>query len=228
MKIVLTPDWFLGSDVLIEFFSFAVLLSFFILSYRNYKLSKNKNTLYLGIGFLLIALAELATILTKVILFYDTSFTQNIGLMAVTYHVVKSVDIFYYTGFFFHKLLTLVGFYVIYRIPLKTKLSGDVLLSVCFILIAALFSTAFYYIFHITAFLLLLLIISSYNRIYKKNKSNNTELLIIAFGLLAFSQFIFILSSVGVLYVAGQIIQLISYIILLFLIIRIIKSKKIK
>ncbi len=125
MKIVFTPDWFLGTDVLIEIFSFIILFVFFYLSVKAYKLSRNKNSLYLGVGFLLIALAELATIFTKVVLYYDTTFTQHIGQVIVTYNVVKSVDIFYYIGFFFHKLLTLLGFYVIYRLPLKKKFSGD-------------------------------------------------------------------------------------------------------
>ena len=128
MKIVFTPDWFLGSDVLIEIFSFIILSLFFYLSVRNYRLSKNKNSLYLGIGFLLISLAELARIFTKLVLYYDTTFIQTIGQLVITYQVVKSVDIFYYLGFFFHKFLTLMGLYVLYRLPLKKKSLSDVFL----------------------------------------------------------------------------------------------------
>lgn len=225
MKIVFTPEWFLGSDVLIEIFSFLVLIAFFILAYRNYKLSKNRSTKYLGLGFLAIALAELATVFTKVILYYDTTLTQNIGQMVVTSRVVQSVDIFYYVGFFFHKLLTLGGLYAIYRIPLKRKLERDSLLAICFIIISALFSSAFYYLFHLTAFILLLLIINNYWQIYIKNKSENTKILIAAFSLLALSQLIFILSKLNVCYVTAQILQLVSYLILLFLIIRITRGK---
>ena len=108
MKIVFTPDWFLGGDVLVEGFSFLILLIFFILSIRNYRLSKNKKDLYLGLGFFLIAIAEIATILTKVVLYYDFNITQQVGQMIVTQQVVKSIDIFYYIGFFFHKFLTLL------------------------------------------------------------------------------------------------------------------------
>src|SRR3989344_621789 len=105
MKIVFTPDWFLSSDVVIETFSFFTLILFFILSYRYYKISRNRKTLYLGVGFLLIAVAELATIFTKLVLFYDTTFTQQIGQAIITYNIAKSVDVFYEVGFFFHKLL---------------------------------------------------------------------------------------------------------------------------
>ena len=225
MKIVFTPDWFLGSDVLIETFSFLVLLAFFILAYKNYKLSKNRSTKYLGLGFLAIAIAELATVLTKFVLYYDTTFTQNIGQIAVTSHLVQSVDIFYYIGFFFHKLLTLGGLYIIYRIPLKRKLERDSLLALCFIIISAAFSSSIYYLFHLAALILLLLIINNYYEVYKKNKSDNTAILITAFSLLALSQLIFILSQIGTLYVIAQLAQLVSYLILLVLIMRITREK---
>ena len=226
MKIVLTPDWFLGIDVFIEIFSFIILSLFFYYSIKSYKLSRNRNSLLLGGAFLLIALAELATIFTKLVLYYDASFTQSIGQAVVTYNVVQSVDIFYYIGFFFHKLLTLVGLYVIYRLPLKRRLSGDIILVLAFLVISALFSQGFYYLFHVSALLLLILIINNYYGIYKENKSNNTKMLIIAFSMLALSQVLFIISKIGVLYAAAQIIQLVSYLTLLILIIRIVKHGK--
>jgi hypothetical protein len=223
MKIVFTPNWFLGPDVLIETFSFAVLILFFVLCIKNYKLSKNKNSFYLGIGFFIIAFAEIFTILTKLILYYDTNFTQQIGHLIVTYNVVKSVDIFYYIGFFLHKFFTLSGLYIIYKIPSKKGTKGDFLLGIGFIIISAIFGNLFYYVFHLTVLLILGLIISNYMEIYQENKSENTKILITAFSLLALSQLIFILSPLSILYVIGQIIQLVSYIILLVLIIRITK-----
>ena len=226
MKIVFTPDWFLGTDVLIEVFSFIILSLFFYYSIKAYKLSKNKNSLFLGGAFLLIALAELATIFTKLILYYDASFTQSIGQAVVTYKVVQSVDVFYYIGFFFHKLLTLIGLYAIYRIPLKRRLSGDIILVLAFLIIAALFSQGFYYLFHVTALLLLILVINNYCKIYEENRSNNTKMLIVAFSMLALSQVLFIISKIGVLYAAAQVIQLVSYLTLLILIIRIVKHGK--
>lgn len=225
MKIVFTPDWFLGGDVLIEVFSFLILLAFLILAYRNYKLSKNRSTKYLGLGFLAIAIAELATVFTKFVLYYDTTFTQEIGQMIITSRVVQSVDLFYYIGFFFHKLLTLGGLYAIYRIPLKRKLERDSLLAVCFIIISAAFSSAIYYLFHLTALILLILIINNYYKVYKENKSKNTCILLSSFSLLALSQLIFILSNLDICYVLAQILQLVSYLMLLFLIIRITRGK---
>ena len=126
---ILIPSWFKGSEIFIDFFSFIVLSIFFILSLKYYKLCKKKNFLYLGIGFLLIAVAQLASIFTKFVLYYDTSFTQNIGQMVITYRVVKSVDIFYYAGFFFQKLLTLLGFYLFYNFICFSQHNLNIFLS---------------------------------------------------------------------------------------------------
>lgn len=227
VRFVLTPDWFLGSDVLIEAFSFIVLLIFFILCMRNYSLNKNnKKILFLGIGFALIALAQLAMVVTKIPLYFDTSVTSSIGKAIITNNVVSSVDIFYKAGFFFHRLLTLVGLYVIYRLPAKRKSPGDFLLALYFIIISAVFSSELNSLFHATALILLVLITNNYYTIYKKNKFSNTRLLVSAFGLLAISQLLFMLSKLEFIYVTANIIELISYTIVLILIMRILKHGK--
>ena len=226
VKIVLTPDWFIGKDIMIDLFSFLVLVIFAILAYRYYKLSKNRNVLYLGSGFGLIAIAQLATILTKLVLYYDIGPTQQIGEAIITSQIVSSVDFFYYAGFFFHRLFTLLGLYILYRLPREKKSIGDYGLMLYFIFISAFLGDEFFYIFHLTALFLLILIVENYVKIYKENKFFNTKILIVAFSILAFSQLIFVLSQIDVLFVLGNIVELISYTIFLGLIIRIWKHGK--
>jgi len=229
MRFVFTPDWFLNADVLIDPLSFIVLFVFFILCLRTYKLNKKKNFLYLSAGFFLIAIAQLAVILTKLILYYDTALTQAVGQVILSYNIVSSVDIFYFIGFFMHRLLTLSGLYMIYRLPVIKKTSKELFLALFlalyFIVISALFSSKIYHFFYITSLVLLFLIIKNYYFVYKKNNSINTKMLILAFSVLALSQAIFIFSNAGIFYVAARIIEVASYLILLFLIIRILKHK---
>jgi hypothetical protein len=226
MKIVLTPDWFLGFDVLIELFSFIVLVMFLVLSLKNYRMNKNKkNFLYIGIGFGLIALAQLATILTKTVLYYDFNLIQQVGQAIVTSNFVSSVDIFYYIGFFFYRFLTLVGFYIIYRLHNKRTYLGESLLFGYFILISALLSTEIYYLFHLTCIGILLLIVRNYYGIYKENHFLNTKILLIAFSILSLSQILFIFPN-GTLQATANIVELISYTIFLFLAIKIGKNGK--
>lgn len=226
VKIVFTPDWFLGKDVLIDFFSFIVLFIFFVLAVRTYNLNKNRRFLYLGWGFGLIGLAQLAAVITKLVLYYDIGPSQAIGQAIVSSQIFNSVDFFYYAGFFFQRFLTLCGLYIIYRLPREKKSIGDYLLVVYFILISAIIGSEFYYVFHLTSLFLLTMIVSNYYEIYKKNNFTNTKILIGAFSLLAVSQMIFILSKIDILFVLASILELISYVVLLFLVIKILKYGK--
>ena len=226
MRLVFTPDWFLNQDIIIEIFSFTILTSFFYLCIRSYKLGKNKNFLFLGGSFFLIALAELATIFAKVGLYYDTSLIQNIGQVIITYNFVESIDIFYYIGFFIHKLFTLIGFYILYRVLREGRIGSDILLVLYFIIISITFNNLSYYLFHGTALIILSFLIFNYCLVYKKHKSSNTLLLIFAFLGLALSQIILIFAKIGILYATAQLLQLVSYISLVVLIIRILKHGK--
>lgn len=222
MKIVLVPNWFLNENFLINLFSFIVLLVFVIIAYKSYKISKNKKILYLGVGFGLVALAQLSTILTKFVLYYGTSVTKKIGEFIITYQVVRSVDIFYETGFFLYRLLTLIGLYIIYKLPIKKEYLEDFFLTLFFITVISLLSKNMSYLFYFTSLILLVLITKNYYHVYKKNKSQNTLLLVSALLVLAFSNILFaIFCSNPALHVTANIIESVSYIILLFLIIRI-------
>lgn len=226
MRIVLTPDWFIGKDMLIECFSFLVLVIFSILAIRNYKISKNRKSLYLGVGFGFIALAQLASLFTKFFLYYDLVPTHSIGQALITSNLVNSVDVFYYAGFFFYRLMTLAGFFMIYRLPRDKKSWGDYALVLYFILVSALLSKEFYYLFHLTALVLLILIVGNYYDVLKEHKLFNTKILVTAFSLLALSQLIFALSRLEVMFVLANVIELVSYCILLGLGIRLLQNGK--
>ena len=224
MKMVFTPDWFLSNDVFINFVSFLVLFLFFLFAYKCYRISGKKNIFYLGIGFLLISLGEFSTVLTKFVLYFDTSITQEIGKVMIESRIVQSVDIFYNFGFFLNRFFVLMGLYIIYKLPSKTRITSDLFLTTFLIFSVVLLSQFLYYFYHLTALILLLLIIKNYYRIYKKDGLVNTQILIYAFALLALSHISFMLSKLNYFYVGAQSIQLVSYIILLALIMRITKN----
>ena len=226
MEITFTPAWFFSADLFIEAFSFLVLLIFFFLCWRNYDLSKKKSFLYLGLGFLLISAAEVSIILTKLAIFYKILLFQGIGNLIPSYTFLDSLENIHHVGFFIYHLMTLFGLYIIYKIPSQKKSFGDFVLGVYFIILSAFFSEFAYYLFHITTLILLILILGNYTEIYQKNKLQNTKILIIAFGILAISQLIFILSPLDKFYVAGEFLQLFSYVILSVLMVRIFRVSK--
>ena len=225
MKIVFTPDWFLTSDVFINIFSLIVLIFITSLAFKSYKMSEKKSALYLGLGFLLIALAEIATIITKLPLYYDVGTISQIGSAVVNSDIVSTVDIFYYIGFFFSRFFTLLGLYVLYKLPAE-RVGGEFFLYVYFITIISMLSQPFYFVHHFTALILLVFIINKYSKIYLKERARNTKTLVVAFVLLAFGQWIFLFSKLSAIYVLGQLVQLAGYITLLMLIIKIIQDGK--
>ena len=226
MKIVFTPDWFLTGDVMIDLFSLVILALFLSLAFKSYTLSKKKSVLYLGIGFLLIADAEFVTIITKLPLYYNTDITTQIGTAVLSSNIVNTVDVFYYVGFFLQRFLTLLGFYVMYRLHYENKLTKDFLMLLYFIFVTALLSHSIYYFYHLTALIFLASIIDNYEKTYRKNKSVNTKMLIVGFSILALSQVVFIFSKIASVYAIGQLVQLAGYITLLVLLIKIVKNGK--
>jgi hypothetical protein len=146
--------------------------------------------------------------------------------MIVTYNIIKSVDIFYDMGFFLYKLLTLAGLYILYRFPLKKLATGDVLLAIFFLIISSLAGQQIFHIFHIAVIILLALIVNNFYATYKKNHLENTKILIISLSILTLSHIMFMLSLKGIMYALAQIMQLVSYVILLVIIIKILKNEK--
>jgi len=179
----------------------------------------------MGIGFGLIAIAQLATIFTKTVLYYDFNLVQQVGQAIITSNFVSSVDIFYHIGFFFFRFLTLAGLYMIYRLHSKRTYLGESLLFGYFILLSALLSAEMYYFFYLTCLGILLLIMRNYYTIYKENHFLNTKILLMAFGILALSQLFFI-SPNGTMQATANVIELISYTVLLFLAIKLRKHGK--
>ena len=225
MDFVSIPEWFKFHDVGIDAFSFLVLLVFFVLCASYYSMTKKKNFLYLGGAFLLIAAAQLALVITKIPIYYNTGFTTSIGNMIVTYHIAKSATSIYFMGFFIHKLLTLVGIYLIYRLLAKEKFSGEFLLALFFIVLSVVMSSTAEYLFHLVIMILLVLIIGRYYQLYKQNKSGNTLILMLAFMLLLISHSILSITGATTPAVVANILELVGYVVLLLLIIRILRAK---
>ena len=222
MRFILTsvPNWFLAPDFLINAFSFLILLSFFILCIKNYKLNKNKAMLYLGIGFASIAFAQLAIVLTKFGLYYDTTFTSYIGNAIVQSNIIGSTDTLYKLSIFFNKAFTLFGLYVIFRLP-KQKRFFDVVLVAYFIVLSLFATNLTALLFHLTTFGLFALISYRYFLVYRKNKFDNTRMLFLAFALLALGRLLLLLSHIEIITVISDILELASYSTLLVLIIKI-------
>lgn len=229
IDIAFNPKWFNGVDVVFECISVVVLILIAAYSLKLYKFNKNKNFKDFAIAFFIIGAAFLAKILTNITVYYNVLETFDIGLLSFTISSYKSSSIFYNMGYFFYRLLILVGLYLF--ITIIDKRETNSLFMIYFIAVTTIFSTWNYYIFHATAFLFAGYIAYIYFKSYKQKvcelcdkRVNNIKYPLLAFLVITLSNAIFIFSRInGYIYVIGEYIQLIGYIILLYAFIRVIK-----
>jgi len=225
--LVFSPKWFYGKDIVIDFFSIAVLSLIAVFSLKYYKINKkNKNYLWFAISFILLSISFLFKILTNFTIYYNIVDTKKLGFFTFSYRTVVTSDILFSLGFLFYILLTLLGFFVLYAIYQKKYNKKDILLEIYFIIIISYFSISKYFVFHMTSFVFLALITFNYFKNYPK-KNKNSKILAWSFLIITISQLIFIFVMLTKLfYVIAEVIQLIGYIVLLTVFIKVVKNAK--
>ncbi|MCD4760259.1 hypothetical protein K8R33_05240 [archaeon] len=224
-----SPEWFYLPSTIIDFFSFIVIISISLISLRYYRLNKlNKKYYYLAFSFFLVGMSFLFKLITNLTVYYDQiSPINNPEIIKTTVDTIISYNIFSYLTFAAFTFLNLLGLYYLYSVYNKEQPKSSIFLIAYFILITTYFSQLNYYIFHLTALILLGLITTLYIKKYQISKYPNTKGLAYSFGIIAISQLLFIFTKIGNLfYVAGEIIQLGGYALLLLIIKKVLNDGK--
>lgn len=94
-----------------------------------------------------------------------------------------------------------------------------------FIFFLALFGTKLDTLFHLTVLIFLISITRNFYDIYRKNKNVNTGLILTAFFILFLAHLVYLLPTAPHEAI-GNLMELVSFLILLFLIIRILRQGK--
>ena len=216
IRVIYSPQWFYGKDIVIDLVSVFVLLLIAFFSFKYYKIRKNKNYVYFGLSFILLSVSFLFKILTNFTIYFHVLETKNIGFLSLTYQTIKTSDVLFIVGFLIYRLLTLFGLYMLYSVYYDQP-KTNIFLIAYLILVSTYFTQSAYYIFHLTSLILLVLLTIQYSKTYIKNKNNATRMLASSFGIITASQILSIFVSISTkFYVFAEIIQLIGYVILLF------------
>lgn len=231
IEIAFGPRWFYLVSILIDLVTILVLFSIASFAIKYYKINDSKNYKKLSFAFSLIAISFLFKMISNVTVYYDSLSSQNLtGAVIDTLETVRSLNIVAISSFMFFVLFNLAGLYALYSIK-KGQKRSTIFLIIYFILIltfiSTLYSKSLYYIFHLTSLIFLILISSRYFNIHSHTKNKNTEYLAYGFSTLAISQafFMFIVLN-PLVYVVAEIIQLLGYILLLQVLIRILNHGK--
>jgi hypothetical protein len=226
IELIFSPVWFYGRDIIIDIVSVVVLAFIIFFSIKSYKITKNKNYLYLCGSFFLLLLSFLFKILMNFTIYNEIVDTRHVGFATLTSERIISSDNLYFAGFLLYRIFTLVGLYLLYSIYHKKDLL-DMLYVFLLIVLSMYYSHSSYYIFHILTFILLFLITTQYFKNYKENKHKNTKLLAFSFLIIMLSQIISIFIEVELLlYVIAEFIQLLGYCLLLLTFIMVLRYGK--
>ena len=223
VKLVYSPQWFYGKDILIDVVSIFVLLLIAFFSIRYYNTKKNKNYIYLTLSFIILAASFLTKIIINFNVYYKLIETQNFGVISAVYQSMKATHSIVITSFVVYWLSTLFGYYILYSIYQNHSLS-NFLFGAYLISVSTYIAYPNYRTFHLTLFVMLFLITAIHLKRYLNNKYLATKLVAFSFGIITLSQIFFILIDWNInLYVIGELIQLVGYISLLFTFIMVLK-----
>ncbi len=222
MGLILPPQWFFAPDLIIDFFSFIILVAFTITSWSYYKLSKNKSFFYLGISFLLIGLGEFFEIFMNLKIYYDLTSFFHLGNVIIASRATRPLEIVNYVAGFFYRLFALLGFYFLYNNSKKNNKVSRLnhLIVIYLIMVLAILTSVAFHFFAATAALFSLIISFNYYRVYRKVNLKRSLVLSIAFIILFISYMLLVFVAINpATYILAGLLQLVAFIILLYLMI---------
>jgi hypothetical protein len=217
IRFIFSPRWFYGIDSSFEVASIFVTLLIAIASYRFYKFSKEVRYKYFAWSLLAIAISFAAKILTNINVYYSVLEHRTIGFLQITFTTIRYSDIFEIAGFTTYRFLTLLGFLGLFSLLQKNVDKRQfILLSYCFFIISV-FSTSWYYLFHLTLALLLLFICMHYLDHYRKQRIRQSRLIFVALLMILVSHIVSVFVEANLmLYVVAESLQLLGFLVLLY------------
>ncbi|MFT4310068.1 MAG: hypothetical protein ACMXYC_00370 [Candidatus Woesearchaeota archaeon] len=230
LEIAYTPHWFYGNEIIIDIVSVVVLLLIALFSLKSYYVTKtNKNHLIFSTAFFLLAFSFIGKILMNFTVFYKQTVVDYTTPLILSYTVIQSTETLVIWGYFFYRIFTLIGFYLLFRIYHKHSLCLTLLIM--YLLIATTFlSYPQGLLFHLNMFLLLSLIAIHHRKHCLNFTCIKQNCFTFSFALLAISQLLMIFMAVPSVYVIGRIVQFSGYVALLvtFLLVLFHGKKKVK
>lgn len=205
------PTWFYGIDSVMQVLFALVTLLIYYMCIKAYKFSKDQKYKHFGWGFafmsfayFILAMSNLAIVST----FYDG-----------TVRGINFGNLFYLAHVFF----TLIGYSVLLLVSMKVRSKKLAVLMFSFISLFVLFSYQYYLKYHIVSLILLFFIAYQFFENFQKKRTINSGLVFTSFYLLAISEILFLATVyVPLLYVLGNVLQLLGYLAMLIMTIRVI------
>jgi len=213
-------------DCIFEIIMVAVLILISLHSYSIFKISREKNFKWFSYSFFVIALAFVGRILMNTVIYTQNVRQKVAGLIITTFKHTSASDVLWNYGLFGYRTLMLLGLIGIFLIITKSRKKKNWLLLGYLAVLTALASMQIHYIFNLTATVILALISLQFYQNYLKHPRKSTLGVTAAFSVIFLSHAIFIFEGFNhLLYVAGEIVQLVGYLLLLAVYIALLRTK---
>lgn len=221
------PEWFSGPDFIFDIFGMIILLMIGVFAWKFYNINKKNKHLMMFIAFSILGLSFVFKIITYFMLYLTTFKLQVLNVFGQVVYYMQPSNLYFSIAFITYSLLTLVGFYILYiiyepKLPIKASI-----LIMYFLLLITFFTENSYVFLHLTALILSALITISLWDNYRTNQLENTKGLAMSFAVLTFSRIFFILAALySPMYVVGELIQFVGYVLLMFIFMRVLNDGK--
>lgn len=220
-NIYLISGWFFGWGIIFKLFFALISLSVSLYAFKIYKLSKQNQPKLFGFAFLFFSLSYfIQSFLNFAII---SKLNQNI----CDFLKIQTVETLNILGMYTHMILFMIGIvtliYMTLNITNKKLYSLILTISLLFILIPQNNLYAFY----LLSSIFLIYIFTHYLSNFLKNKQTKTLLISTAFAFLLFGNLHFIFAiNHALLYILGNFLELIAYLLILSNLILILKNGK--
>ncbi len=205
------PYWFRGIDAILGLIFALVTLLIAAVSYKAYKLTKEKKYSYFSLAFIGITIAYIFLGISKILLTTHISDTLT--------NLLWEFDV----SFLVHMGLMFLSFITLLIITLKIKDKLAMAFMIATTLLLTLFAYQYYLKFHIISFLLLFFLSYKFYTNYLEKKNYNAKLVFTSFYLLTCAEVFFVaILYLQSFYVVGAILQLLGYLLLFYVFLRVI------
>jgi hypothetical protein len=218
--IIYSPEWFYGIDSIFEGISTIVCMLIFYFSLKAYKLTSEKKYLYFSMAFLSVAVSFIIKIVTDLSIYFQLV-QRNPFLLAR----LREINITYTWGYFSYHFFALLGIAALLMLTLKLKSKSAMSLFIFFIFLATVLSSYNLLFFYLTSAVILAYVFAHFYDNCHKKKCTTSHMVALSFLIILLSQLIFIFLTMNkALYVLGELVQLIGYVVLLFTYIMVLKK----
>ncbi len=206
----MSPNWFLGYDIIFELFFFIISLIIAIYALKVHRTTGQKLAKYFGYGFLLTAAAYLLQSVSNYLVY--SNLNNNLCQIA-NLASVSTIDAI---GTYSYILFMISGLVVLLFVSLKSDKQRTLWILLSTSIIAIILSKNPMYVFYLLSSIYLAFIAWHFVENYLKNKQTMTLTVAIAFILLWFGTFHFLISvDHELFYVIGHILGFFAYIMIL-------------